>query len=209
MTDQGDRRKQDSRPHHGRLWAEDRRRQILAVAAQLLEDKGVDGLRIPDIAAAAGVTRPIIYRHFPNRRAILMALLEDFGARLALRIEAHADRGLDDVPGLIRAIFETICDAVDDQGVGVWNLLNSAGPDPEIEAVAQGVRERLTRHWFPRVVEVVGADDARAAALTAMIAATIPALVALWKSGGLTRDEAVSHLVRGADALVAAFRDPQ
>jgi hypothetical protein len=135
-----------------------------------------------------------------------MDLLETFGEDLTARIDAHADHGLEDMPGLIRGIFETLCDAIDEQGAGVWNLLNSAGPDPDIESVAQGVRERLTRHWYPRVVEAIGVDDERASALTAMIAATIPALVGLWQSRLLTREQAVSNLVRGVDALVTAFR---
>ena len=70
-----------------RLWADDRKRQILRVAARLLEERGVDGLRIPDVAAAAGVTRPVIYRHFPNRQAILMDLLESAGDAFVARLE--------------------------------------------------------------------------------------------------------------------------
>ena len=73
---------------HGRLWAADRRKQLLGVAARLLAQEGLDGVRIPDVAAEAGVTRPVV-RHFSNRQAILVGVLEDFGATLQERGRIH------------------------------------------------------------------------------------------------------------------------
>ena len=55
---------------HGRLWAADRRRSLVVAAARLLVERGADAVRIPDVAAAAGVTRPVVYKHFPNRTAL-------------------------------------------------------------------------------------------------------------------------------------------
>ena len=73
---------------HNRLWAADRRKQLLDVAGRLLAKEGVDGVRIPDVAALAGVTRPVVYKHFSNRQAILVGVLEDFGQTLQERVQA-------------------------------------------------------------------------------------------------------------------------
>ena len=189
----------------GRLWAPDRRRQLLAVAAAILDREGVDGVRIPDVANAAGVTRPVVYRFFPNRQAILMDLLDEFGSVLEARLEESVGAGLADVEALLRSVVVAVCDTVEETGAGVWKLLNSAGPDPEIESVAQSVRERLVRPWIARVAEVTGAAASDARALTAMIAAAVPAVLSQWLAGELRREEAVESLLRGVGGLIGAF----
>ena len=190
-----------------RLWADDRKQQILRVAARLLDERGVDGLRIPDVAAAAGVTRPVIYRHFPNRQAILMDLLESAGDAFVARLETAASLGFDDLPTLMRGLLEGLCDEIEAQGAGVWKLLNSTGPDPDVEAVAQAVRDRMVAPWYARIAAVTRSDDREAAAITGMLYGMVPNLVTLWQTGALTKEEAVDLLMRGVGGLIQAFSE--
>ena len=60
----------------------ERRELILASATSLFEENGFHGAGIDDIAAAAGVTGPAIYRHFKNKDAVLVALFDRLGERL-------------------------------------------------------------------------------------------------------------------------------
>jgi AcrR family transcriptional regulator len=60
----------------------ERRELILASAISLFEENGFHGAGIDDIAAAAGVTGPAIYRHFKNKDAVLVALFDRLGERL-------------------------------------------------------------------------------------------------------------------------------
>ena len=60
----------------------ERRERILASAISLFEENGFHGAGIDDIAAAAGVTGPAIYRHFKNKDAVLVALFDRLGERL-------------------------------------------------------------------------------------------------------------------------------
>jgi AcrR family transcriptional regulator len=176
------------------------------VAAELLTRGGVEGVRIPDVAEGAGVSRAVVYKFFPNRQAILLDLLEELGRVLAERVEASlADAGLDDVEVLLERLFIDVCDSVSEVGPGVWHLLNSAGPDPDIESVAQKVRADVAGPWFARVQEVTRAPERDAFALTSMIAAVIPAVVELWLSGQVERDEAVDHLKRAVAGLIREF----
>ena len=39
-----------------------------------------------DVAEAAGVTKPVLYQHFPSKRALYRELLEDVGSRLMAEI---------------------------------------------------------------------------------------------------------------------------
>lgn len=59
-----------------------RRERILESATSLFEENGFHGAGIDDIAAAAGVTGPAIYRHFKNKDALLVALFDRLGERL-------------------------------------------------------------------------------------------------------------------------------
>ena len=60
----------------------DRRRQLLDLAAPLMATRGFHGMSVGDLGAAAGVTAPALYRHFPSKQALLGALLTDISERL-------------------------------------------------------------------------------------------------------------------------------
>ena len=60
----------------------DRRSQLLAAAEQLIAERGFLAVRIEDIGAAAGVSGPAIYRHFPGKEALLVELLVGISTRL-------------------------------------------------------------------------------------------------------------------------------
>jgi AcrR family transcriptional regulator len=158
------------------------------------------------VAEHAGVSRAVVYKFFPNRQAILLDLLEEFGRRLQERVEASlADEGLSDVDSLLDRLFREVCDTISELGAGVWHLLNSAGVDPDIESVALRVRAEVTGPWFARVQEVTKTPERDAFAVTSMIAATIPAVVELWLSGQVERDDAVTYLKRGVAGLIREF----
>jgi AcrR family transcriptional regulator len=60
----------------------DRRTQLIAAAERLIAEHGFLAVRLEDIGAAAGVTGPAIYRHFPNKEALLVELLVGISTRL-------------------------------------------------------------------------------------------------------------------------------
>ncbi len=60
----------------------DRRAVLLAQAARLFAQRGYDGVSIEDLGAAAGVSGPAVYRHFPSKQGVLAALLVEVSERL-------------------------------------------------------------------------------------------------------------------------------
>jgi len=60
----------------------DRRVQLLSAAEQLFAERGFLAVRLEDIGAAAGVSGPAIYRHFPNKESLLVELLVGISTRL-------------------------------------------------------------------------------------------------------------------------------
>jgi TetR/AcrR family transcriptional regulator len=86
-----------------RLPAEDRRRQLLETALDFFSRKGFEGTTTKEIAAAAGVTEAIIFRHFPTKQALYSAVigypddsgeLSDVIARWKVFMDANDDIGL-------------------------------------------------------------------------------------------------------------------
>lgn len=56
--------------------ASDRRTQLLDTALTVFSQKGFNGATTKEIAAAAGVTEAVIFRHFPTKQALYQAVLE-------------------------------------------------------------------------------------------------------------------------------------
>ena len=81
----------------------DRRLQLLSAAERLFAERGFLAVRLEDIGAAAGVSGPAIYRHFPNKESLLVELLVGIstrllaGARDARARNADATGALDDL----------------------------------------------------------------------------------------------------------------
>jgi len=59
------------------LPAEERRKRIVLGAMKAFATSGFRGTRTRDLAAAAGVSEALIFKHFPNKRAIQKAIIEE------------------------------------------------------------------------------------------------------------------------------------
>src|SRR5947199_6504487 len=77
-----------------RLPAARRRRQLLDVALGVFAARGFHSTSMEDIAAAAGVTKPVLYQHFRSKRSLYLELLDDVGSQLLDAIvKATAEAG--------------------------------------------------------------------------------------------------------------------
>ncbi|CEA08728.1 HTH-type transcriptional regulator LuxR [Arthrobacter saudimassiliensis] len=60
-----------------RLPREERRRQLMRAAQEVFVSNGFHGAAMDDIADTARVSKPVLYQHFPGKRELYLALLED------------------------------------------------------------------------------------------------------------------------------------
>ncbi len=189
-----------------RLAPADRRRALLRAAAALMSAGGVDAVQFAQVASAAGVTRPLVYKFFPTRSALIVAVLEDFAAELAERFGRGAART---IPGneaeAARVFVEAVCDTIEDRGAGPWHLLDANGPDPQVARRAQEILDGIVDPWRVHIAACAGVSDREAATLARMIVAAGRAVLELWYTGDLTRAEAVRDTTRGVSALVSGF----
>lgn len=70
-----------------RKTSEERKREIIGIAKELMIREGVQSLTIKNISKKNGISEPAIYRHFKNKRAILVALIDNFEHNLMEAID--------------------------------------------------------------------------------------------------------------------------
>jgi AcrR family transcriptional regulator len=194
------------RPVRLRLAPADRRRALLRVAGRLMTEGGVDAVGFGQIATAAGVTRPLVYKFFPTRTALIIAVLEDFADELATRFgRASAATLPANAVDAARIFVEAVCDTIEDRGTGPWYLFDAKGPDPQVAARAEQIFDGILLPWRRHIADTAGVGEREAATLARMIVAAGRAVLELWCRGELSREEAVRDTTRGVSALVQGF----
>lgn len=66
--------------------APDRREQILAIARRRFARTGYEHTSLDDIASAAGITKPVLYRHFTGKQDLYLAVLDEHLSELIRRL---------------------------------------------------------------------------------------------------------------------------
>lgn len=122
-----------------RLPADQRRRQLLEVARDVFAQHGFHATSMDVIAERAGVTKPVLYQHFPSKRELYVELLHDTGVQMiaALRTAAtSATSGRERLESALEAYFRF---AVEQRTS--FRLLFSASirSDPEFATIVEGV----------------------------------------------------------------------
>jgi AcrR family transcriptional regulator len=118
----------------------ERRELIARAAGRLFAERGYAGTRLEDVAAAAQVTKPIVYRHFESKKALYLALLTKHEKDLPGFFE-----GLDDLhepDELARAILEGWLDYVHENQHAWLMLFRDGSGDEDIQAVRRRVSLR-------------------------------------------------------------------
>jgi|GEM_PF-44698 AcrR family transcriptional regulator len=137
-----------------RLPRRERRAQLLLAAREVFVARGYHAAAMDEIAERAGVSKPVLYQHFPGKRDLYLALLDSSVDAFVDRVRAALSSTEDNkrrVDAAVRAYFEYI-DADD----GSFRLLfeNDLTGQPE-------VRERLeslTQRCAEAIAEVIASD---------------------------------------------------
>ncbi|MCV7299652.1 TetR/AcrR family transcriptional regulator [Mycobacterium barrassiae] len=87
-----------------RLSPEDRRKELLALGAEVFGQRPYDEVRIDEIAEKAGVSRALMYHYFPDKRAFFAAVVSAESERLFEATNAPLQPGL----GLFEQVREGV-----------------------------------------------------------------------------------------------------
>jgi AcrR family transcriptional regulator len=127
-------------PPQKRLPRAERRELILESAGRLFGERGYAHTNLDEIATAAGVTKPVLYRHFESKKALYLALLE----RHRNDLPRFFERVPDDLPfdQRVDAILETWFDYVTEHGYAWRMIFRDSGGGAEIDEFRRGNQER-------------------------------------------------------------------
>jgi len=143
-----------------RIPASERRALIEREAARLFAQKGFVATTVEDIAAAAGVSKPMLYRHFESKKDLQVKLLERRRDELAAapldEFLAHEGEPAARLPAMLDAWLEHVEQHPDSSRM----LFQDVNGDPELGELQRELRSRqraadvaLLREFAPGLPE--------------------------------------------------------
>jgi len=156
-------------PAAGAAPAGARREQLLAAAARLMADRGYHGVSINDIGAAAGVSGPAVYKHFPSKQAMLTELLVGISERLLAEGTARAAAAADPDEALDALVRWHVSFALDSPELIRVQDRDLASMDESAARLVRRLQRRYVEVWVAqlRARDVGLAEDAARAAVHA------------------------------------------
>src|ERR671925_975496 len=102
-----------------------REAQMVAAAERLFAERGYHGVSMDQIAAASGITKPMLYDYFGSKEGLFLACVERARGRLFEEI-ASAVRGASEPEEALRAGVEAFLSFADEQRE-TWTVLFGEG----------------------------------------------------------------------------------
>ncbi|WP_026426146.1 TetR/AcrR family transcriptional regulator [Actinokineospora inagensis] len=170
-----------------------RRAQLLAAAQDVFAANGYHAAGMDEIAERAGVSKPVLYQHFPGKLELYMALLDKHVDELVRRVTEAMDTTSDNktrVRGAVAAYF----DFVDGESQAFRLVFES---DLRGEPLVQDAIERATSASVDAIAATITADasldEARARLLAVGLvgASQVAARAWLADNRSLPKDEAI------------------
>ena len=187
--------------------SERRRQQLIRAAAFVIETEGTDALRIPRVAEVAGCARTLVYRYFPSREDLFVAVIEEFyenlGRRLSPNDAAEGMRSLTDREAA-RPLLEAIWDSINEVGAAGLILFASPRLGAELADRFAEVSARQERLWLAPLRER-GLSEIAAALVSRSSAAMLTEFIARSRNGEITRDEALDMGQRALAGMIEAL----
>jgi AcrR family transcriptional regulator len=131
-----------------RLPRTQRREQILTAATEAFARSGFAATSLEDIAAQAGVTRVLLYRHFDSKTELYQAVLD----RMCARLEAHVE---EPVGGFTDASIDGLLAAAVESPAGFRLLFQHALREAEFSERIEKFRADIAAAAYGQIAAVV------------------------------------------------------
>lgn len=182
------------RPMRTRLRSSARRKELIAVAANLFASRGYYPVTVDDIGDAVGLTGPALYRHFPSKEALLVAVFDQVIDQWTDRIREVVSTAPDPASALRAIVRVHVEFAIEHtENLAVWRQ--------EFHNLPEADRWRLRRAQRLYVEEWVHlVHELRPEFSDTELRAAVHAAIGLLQSpsdfqGGLAADDAVNLLM--------------
>ena len=184
---------EESQPRAGRLPRSARRRQLLDAALSVFVAQGYHSAAMDDIADKAGVSKPVLYQHFPGKRDLYLALLDESAAALMEAVRG-AMLSTTDNKARVRATVSAYYKFVEDK-TGAFRLVFESDllGEPEVRERLESVERQCADAVAAVIAEDTGLPEAAARLLGAGLAGIAQVTARTWAANGerLPRDQAI------------------
>ncbi|MGE3287697.1 MAG: TetR/AcrR family transcriptional regulator [Pseudonocardia sp.] len=184
-----------------------RRAQLLLAARDVFAELGYHSAAMDDIAERAGVSKPVLYQHFPGKLELYRALLTTYADELVERVREAITSSTDNqerVHGAVAAYF----DFVAGEG-GAYRLVfeSDLRGEPEAAAVVSTALERCIHMVADAVTTDAGLDGGRARLLAVGLVGLSQVAAQYWLDSrqDVPRDDAVALMASLAWRGLAGF----
>ena len=175
-----------------------RRKQLLAAAQEVFVANGYHAAAMDDIAERAGVSKPVLYQHFPGKLELYLALLDTQAEALAASVVASLE-GTDDNHERIHRVLTAYFDFVDrDDHDGAFRLIFESDivNDPEVRRRVESVTARTMEAVADTVAADTGLRRPEAELLATALTGSAQVVARWWLASDrpVTQDAAIALL---------------
>src|SRR6266480_4451410 len=176
-----------------------RRKQLLAAAQQVFVAQGYHAAAMDDIAERAGVSKPVLYQHFPGKLELYLALLDTHCDALVEKIRSAMTATSDNkerVAGAVKAYFDFVDHESEAFRLGFESDLRN---DPAVRERVDRVEQACIAAITDTIMADTGVSRAPAELLAAGLVGAAETAARFWLAGGRQVDKLE------AEQLVAAL----
>src|SRR5215467_14044870 len=175
-----------------------RRRQLLGAAREIFVAQGYHAAAMDEIAERAGVSKPVLYQHFPGKLELYLALLDSSAEELVGTMEDALESTTDNrqrVPATFRAFYDFVAGAGETfRLVFESDLSNEPAVRVRIDKVMSGCADMVSRF----IAEDAGVSNAEAHLLGMALVGMAQVSARYWLSTGreIPKDAAEQLIAR-------------
>jgi AcrR family transcriptional regulator len=191
-------------PRRSRLSTDARRRQLVALGIEIFSERPFDEVSIDDIAAAAEISKGLLYHYFPSKRDFYVAVVRFAADEMQALTEPDPE-----LPPLDRvdASLERYLEYVETHARGYATVLGAGiGSDPAVAGIVEGVRRAMVERLLADIPAPDGGDPPAAlrVAVRGWVGFVEAASLDWLDQGGLSRAELREMLITTLTGAIAA-----
>ncbi|MFI1205241.1 TetR/AcrR family transcriptional regulator [Streptomyces sp. NPDC020883] len=182
------------------------RTRIEDAAARLFAERGFAGTTIGEIAAEAGLSKPMLYRHFDSKQELHLALLERHRDELAAAPVRELLHGEGEVAERLEAVYDAWFGHVQSHPYTWRMMFRDTTGDPEVQAFHRELQRRQRETDIGLLREVApGLPEAELEPLGEAIRSSLYGLALWWlERPGTPREVLVATMTRLTRGLLPA-----
>ncbi|MBB4137599.1 TetR/AcrR family transcriptional regulator [Gordonia humi] len=143
-----------------------RRRQLLDAASEIFVERGYHSAGMDEIAIHAGVSKPVLYQHFPSKLDLYIAVVDSHGEKLVSDV-TRALQATTDNRQRVQAAVQAFFDFIDEDNSGYRLIFASDAMDPAVIRRVEGASDACVDAVYGLVMQDSGLDPYRSRMLAA------------------------------------------